>query len=338
MILRSGIGIAAPKSLIEFSRNFPDPGTAWQSNAIIGPALAFLLGATSGISWEVLHLAATIVALVMTAVLLFASSGGGERGRLVTIIAMVSSLPAVLFQTIGWYDVYSVSGWALLALARFRFSAIAGGAILACTNFEQSVVGLIGLTLVVLGFNPPDSSEHRSGQLRRIGAAAVALLASRFAIYLWFSHYPDSAFFGRSGMYDELLGDSVINFLRNGLTGVYSWFGLAWLPVVIGLTQIRKHVSRICFITIVTGVILVPGLFTATTFDGTRVFVLTSLGSFLYLLPQCIRFVQDEQMHLVRKLTLAWFSIVLLAPSITTVFSAKIASPWTIVDKVLDRL
>lgn len=74
----------------------------------------------------------------------------------------------------------------------------------------------------------------------------------------------------RSGIFLGVLSDSLRNNITMGTTGIFGWFGLAWIAVILCLWGIRQDRLGVGLVSI--GLIGLPALVTITTLDGTRVF------------------------------------------------------------------
>lgn len=225
-------------------------------------------------TWNTGFLIATLAALAAGAfVILWRPT---PRHRIALVVIACSPLPTVMLYGIGRYDLFLITGSALVALG-WRWWLVVIGALIACSaNPEQSIVAAACLLLVAGA--PRFRAKRRDALI--FGGIAVA---NWIAVTMWFAHYEVDG--SRALLFPVWVAKSVQGFLEAFPLSLYSWFGALWLMVLFVVGSLTGR-SRWF---VIAGLFALPGLFTVTTLDGTRVFVCVATAAAL--------FVVHEQLH-----------------------------------------
>lgn len=228
-------------------------------------------------TWNAGFLALTLLAMAVTAVVVLARPT--PRRRIALVLLACSPLPAVLLYGIGRYDLFLITGSALVAMAH-RWPVVLLGALIACSaNPEQSIVSALCLLLVSMA--PRFRAKRPHAWL--FGGVAVV---NWIAVSVWFDHYDVDG--SRALLFPVWVAKSVQGFLEAFPLSLYSWFGALWLVVLFVAGSLTGR-SRWF---VIAGLFALPAIFTVTTLDGTRVFVCVAAAAAL--------FVVHEQLHTIR--------------------------------------
>ncbi|MFM2438535.1 MAG: hypothetical protein RLZ55_1354, partial [Actinomycetota bacterium] len=177
------------------------------------------------------------------------------------------------------YDIFLITGSALVALGR-RWWLVVIGALIACSaNPEQSIVAAACLLLVSMA--PRFRAKRRDALI--FGGIAIA---NWLAVSAWFALNDVDG--SRALLFPVWIAKSLQGFLEAFPLSPYSWFGALWLVVLFVVGSLHGR-SRWW---VVAGLFALPGLFTVLTLDGTRVFVCVVTAAAL--------FVVHEQLHTIR--------------------------------------
>jgi len=277
-IVRNGIHFdIGTVDFVAGARELPAP-LGWFSSSW-GP---MLVGRITGIdrsvwAWNAGFLVATLAALTAAVIVILRKPT--PRHRMAVVLLACSPLPAVLLYGVGRYDLFLITGSALVALSH-RWWAVTLGALIACSsNPEQSIVTAIALFLVSMA---PRFRAKRRHALIFLGIAIVNWVG----VSLWFAMYDVEA--SRALLFPAWIAQSVSGFVYAFPISLYSWYGALWLVVLFVIGSLTGK-SRWW---VITGLLLLPGIFTVTTLDGTRVFVCVASAAAL--------FVVHEQLHEIR--------------------------------------
>ncbi len=256
------------------ARELPKP-LNWFSSSW-GP---LVVGRLTGIdastwAWNAGYLVATLAALTLAVVIILRRPT--PRRRIAVLLLACSPLPAVLLYGIGRYDLFLITGAALIALSHRWWLVLVGSLIASSGNPEQSIVAAICLFLVAMA---PRFRAKRRHALVFLGVAFVNWVA----VSLWFDHFDVAG--SRALFYPVWAFKSVTGFLYAFPVSLYTWYGAMWLIVLFVIGSLTGR-SRWW---VVAGLLVLPGLFTVTTLDGTRVFVCVVAAASL--------FVVHEQLH-----------------------------------------
>ena len=228
-------------------------------------------------TWNAGYIAATLAAMVAAAIIVLRRPT--PRHRVALILLACSPLPAVMLYGIGRYDLFLVTGSALVALGR-RWWLVVLGALIACSsNPEQSIVAAACLLLVSMA--PRFRAKLRDALI--FGGIAILNWA---AVSVWYAANDVDG--SRALLFPVWVAKSLQGFAEAFPLSPYSWFGALWLVVLFVVGSLHGP-SRWW---VVAGLFALPGLFTVLTLDGTRVFVCVVTAAAL--------FVVHEQLHTIR--------------------------------------
>ena len=311
-------------------KTFPTPTTGSFSWSIISPAIGRVLGITTKAQWLALH--GVLLLLVFAAVVLLLRQKLTQRSWRVALTWLsLSSAPAANLQWIGLYDLWMLLGGALVGLGSGLPTAVVGGLVLGASNAEQGVVALLSLGFVLLAKLRGEGRQSEwKMMVLRLSAALFGLVVARIAISLWFTASGVEVT-TRSGIFLGVLSDSLRNNITMGTTGIFGWFGLAWIAVILCLWGIRQDRLGVGLVSI--GLIGLPALVTITTLDGTRVFASISWPALLAMIVW--RVTAEEALPRNEQLLDQTASTALLAspiaPSIVTHPRNYLQTPWSYV-------
>ncbi|MFT3925064.1 MAG: hypothetical protein QM778_21190 [Myxococcales bacterium] len=244
-------------------------------------ALPKLLGLESLTQWKLLHAGLTAGALLLAATLTFVTLGTGPRGRLALLWISASSMPSVLLNPREHYDVYTILGGTLLGLAPSPVVAALGGIVIGAANPEQALVAAAAWLIVAWGSRP-----RRVVIPGALGLGASAVCCMLYAALS--AHTGDT----RLEILPAALGLSLRVAMQSGTMGLYACYGAAWLLVAGWLLLDPASTARKRRVAL--GMLLVPGLVTLATRDGTRVFVCTAWPAFLAFLVQSLEETRED--------------------------------------------
>lgn len=274
-VLRNGIHFdIGSADFAAGARELPAP-LNWFSSSWGPLVVGRLLGLDSSQdTWNAGFLFFTLAALVAAAVIILWRPTA--RHRIALVVLACSPLPTVMLYGIGRYDLFLITGSALVALGR-RWWLVVIGSLIACSaNPEQSIVAALCLLLVA---SAPRFKAKRRDALIFGGIAIVNWVA----VTLWFARYEVDG--SRALLFPVWVAKSVQGFIEAFPLSLYSWFGALWLVVLFVVGSLTGRSRWL----VIAGLFALPGLFTVTTLDGTRVFVCVATAAAL--------FVVHEQLH-----------------------------------------
>lgn len=338
LVLRSGVswGGTVTDELEHFAQTFPHPGTTFRSNAVLGPALAWVTGMNSHTKWLVLQGGLTAGWFALTAALLRRRVGCGRAWRVAMVWLTFLAVPASLLHHLGGYDIFTAIGVTLVALGGTPALLLLGGVILGATNVEQGVAAVVCGALVHWAI-PPTSGARISLRdvVSRFGVALIGLALARIAVLIWF-HAVGATVQGRFGEFGRLLPASIENAVSLGGTGIYSWLGAGWIMVVVVLWQLHdhelgQHEQPQRWIAAGFGLVILPALATVTTLDGSRVFGAVGGVALLVALVWFSEMSDRPERKWILECSAALMIFGILIPTIVTTYRGGIRVPWRFV-------
>lgn len=240
----------------------------------LGPVgLMRVLGYPGYVAWWALGF---ILWLAAFGGMIFYLARFGALGRLIAIGVAASPAFAVTLSMLGHYDLWIIVGSAVVAVSTRRLLVAVGAVIATLGNPEQAVPSAIAVLLVAFAW----------GNRRAICSGAIFLgIATLGFVSAWF-WVSGSTTSSRSGIYLDLVGQSVDSIWGLWPLAVYAWLGPLWIGVILLLTLLPRWWQRVLAF---SGVIVLPGLMSMTTLDGTRVFVAVGTGALLSLVVHSLR-------------------------------------------------
>lgn len=274
-ILRNGIHFdIGSQDYVDGARALPAP-LNWFSSSWGTLVFGRLTGLdASKTVWNTGYLIAALAVLILACLLVLLRPT--PRRRVAVLLLACSPLPTVILFGIGRYDLFLITGSALVALGRRWWLVVIGALIATSANPEQSIVASLCLLLVA---GAPRFRAKRRDALIFFGIAVVNWVG----VTLWFSHYNVDG--SRALLFPVWIAKSLQGFVEAFPLSLYSWYGVLW-PLVLFVVGSLTGRSRWL---VLSGLFLLPGLFTVTTLDGTRVFVCVVTAAAL--------FVVHEQLH-----------------------------------------
>ena len=243
--------------LLEAVAPFPTPVNRLSTN-VVDIMLLKALGSSS--SWFLVMSFVALVAgvLLLTVMVRRFSRDESSAWRIALIFAV--SWPLILAD-LSWMG----AGGALIptfvvlfTLGRHWLLVTVGLLGWVLTHPEQALAA--SLSFLVLTIVPEFARWRRRAVIAVVVAGACTLLGA-----VWLA---DAGLSSRGGFLQETAAAGFSSFLRNGMLGVYAWWGLWWLAVAALLIGIGGW-KRVWLVIALVGI---PGLFTVVTLDGTRVF------------------------------------------------------------------
>jgi hypothetical protein len=162
VLIRCGFGtFPALDLLMQISRGYPsiavlEPMAQYLHYSPIGPLVGHVLGVQTATSFQVMHVAVFVVAMIAIAVVV--ARRYGSKVAWVVVVAFVTSQTAVVMAAwIGSYDVFTWLFGSAIVLTRRRGVAIAIGTLAALSAFEQTLISVV-LLGAVEGWRRPRST------------------------------------------------------------------------------------------------------------------------------------------------------------------------------------
>jgi len=232
-----------------------------------------VLGFPGDVAWWALGFILWLVAFGGTILYL---SRFGTMGRLVAMGVAASPAFAITLTMLGHYDLWIIVG-SVIVVVSSRGIFVALGAVLATLgNPEQAVLSALAVLLVACAWGKRRAIVSGATYL---GIATLGFVGALF----WVSQSTSGS---RSGSYLGLVAESVDSFVGLWPLAVYAWLGPLWIGVIFLLALLPRWWPRgLAF----SGVIVLPGLMSMTTLDGTRVFVAVGTGALATLVVHALR-------------------------------------------------
>ncbi len=203
----------------------------------------------------------------------WASRRAHSWAQVVVLLVAMSSAAGVTVTLLGFYDIFTMLGAVIVAMAARWWVAGFGVGLMVVTNPEHAVLASLAMLLVGAAFQRRESMKFAALGVVVSGVAAVT-------INLWLRAS------GVANPRVEMAGDlgvalvSIRLFLGGWPQAVYAFFGALWLPVAATFVRIsgapRRSVAAL-------GVIGIPALASIATIDGTRVFIAVGTGAVVLL-------------------------------------------------------
>lgn len=280
-IARSGVNsFGALDSHLEVGQAFPDVSGYFQSSW-----LHFAIWRVTGIStaWQAVIYGVVLATVLLVLIQRFSRlSRVDDEQTLAFAILVLSPVLTVLVVHLGIYDSLMMVGAVLLAGTSSKWWMMIGAILLLGANFELGMVALS--SLAVLSYSPEIQIDRRNFVL----ASAVGVMVSLVALVGWFGNFLGGD--SRSSWLQEHLRGSIVNFVVSLPLIVLSFYGVAWLLVGGFLLSSRSYKSIVIHL---TALLLLPGIATAATLDGTRVFVCASAPALFALVLRGKRPIRD---------------------------------------------
>lgn len=233
-------------------------------------------GAPGQLFWWVLG---TLMIIAMLMGLWRAIRPLGPWARPALVLIALSPAFVMMIQTVGHNDMFMLAGSLLVVLARRRPLIVLGAILAALGNPEHALISALCLTLVSFAV---DRDRLRWRTAAYLGVSAVIFIG----VQVW------QRVEGSSGSRLQRLLDlsgttlpSVRAFLDGWPIAIYSWLGPLWIVVVLILWSLRERRAMLAAL----AVIIIPGLCTIVTLDGTRVFVSIGLAALVALIAGTFR-------------------------------------------------
>lgn len=308
-------------NVIHSAANPTEGSASFDASNFLGIAIFRLLNYST-----VLYALVAIGALALAVLSLWRLGGGSQTDRLESRTLMMWALAwPLLLGDLAWLG----NGFEFLplfivlsVLAR-RWSVVVAGAVLASlTHPEQALVAFA--SLLVLSLAP----EFRSYRLRA-SIGSVAALTATVITSLWLAARGTES---RAEFFFEWFIDAAAQFAGNTVLLVYSGWGVWWLLLLLAFGLLGRRGKTV----IIISAILIPTAVTATTLDGTRVFVgvASAVGVALYAFLARSLQGSPDMTHAVNEHGRALLGISFLAflilPNLQIVIWGDLASPHRI--------
>ncbi|MFT3925057.1 MAG: hypothetical protein QM778_21155 [Myxococcales bacterium] len=305
VVLRSGVHIELDLEwLPQCVAAFPHLSGNFRCHNAIISVLPWLLHVDTAVEWSRLHAALLGGSLFGTLVLAYRFAPGIRFKQLALWLGL-SAMPVALLQTRVYYDPYAIFGGSLLALAHGPFAIFAGGLLLGLSHPEMSLVAALSVGSVALALDLV--------RTRRIKLALVSCVlgAALTKLHGWLD---PPAGLDRAGVLGRSVRSALFHATQSGTMGLYACHGLAWLLIVAYLLHARASARQRLWL--VTGLVILPGIVTLITLDGTRVFVGTVWPAFVIFVSTLLaRSQRGDSPVPIRTLTCVALVMALIAPS-----------------------
>ena len=291
--------------------SLPQPSEYLSSS--VGPAAVMkVLGSPGSVTWWVLG---AILWACVFAVPILILARKGVKGRLIAIGIAASPAFAVTVTMLGHYDLWIIAGSATVVLAKRWWWAAVGAVIAVSGNPEQAAPSAVAILLVALAWG------NRRLALRGLAYLGLAV-AAIVLVALWASAAGAPS---RSGAFLQLIPLSVESFLGVWPLAIYAWLGPLWIVVLLAIAALPRWSSRLLAI---AGVVLIPGLMSMTTLDGTRVFVAVGAGALVSMVALAMRGPWKEWEPAESSLAIAG-AVMVLTPSVIIDTAGGIRLPYS---------
>lgn len=310
MLLRAGARrYTTVQPLLDCVSIFPKVGPHYACQTGVPFLLPYLLRIDSFAAWWQLHAALTALLLLGTGALLWWRLRSHESFRVALFWAALGAFPVSVLQFIGIYDVYTLAGGTLMALSTGAASAFSGGLLMGAAHPEQALVAACALLCAAHGMARIADVNVRSGAL---GVVLGALAVKLYALGVEAGH-------SRADLLGSRIARSLGNALQVGTSGVYAWYGMAWLVVVLMISTVPRDTAGRVWAAL--GLVLLPAFATLMTLDGSRVFVCTAWPAFAYSLAVCCESKSLKSIRGLHALTAASVCLAPLLPAYAAVAS-----------------
>lgn len=248
---------------------------AWNyASSSILPSIVYryvLIG--SGDAWEKLSKALSLAVLLLPVLVYYVQSGQASRSsgsvswKLFVTLMAGSSIVGTATSGIGHYTSFFLLFATLCVVVRNEASALGLVATAVLSHPEVSVVAFSALLVLT---RSPDYRHFR----RRAAWGVLLGLAATLTTSIWV-HLTASTNATRAELLTQF-GDGLLLTWQGGMTRIFSWYGAGWALVALAIAV----ASRQCRWAMIVGLVLIPGLATLLTTDGTRVAASASCAAF----------------------------------------------------------
>ena len=155
LVLRNGINFwGYDKYALEWVKLWPKPASVFSVENAGNLFLAKILGVESRSTWILLHIFLTITFFILLFLLVSMENIPNHKKRNIYFLILVSPIPMLLMQEIGYYDVITMIGSLIFAFRNDLKIRLLGTVILCAGNTPQALVItlLFGLFLHFMSF------------------------------------------------------------------------------------------------------------------------------------------------------------------------------------------
>lgn len=305
-LLRSGFTMSpVPEDLVAAAQIWPSRTASWMTEFYADSPLYIFSSRLFGISDTIglirQSLIVGIIALLSLALWAWCSTQTSQRNRAARLVVL-APVGGVLFSSIGNYDAFTALAWSVvlwLWLTRSRVALAAGGGILGIQHFEQTLLGVLALTLTWLAirqFAPPAIAATSPLWI------VPGVIAGKGVLLLFMIAGGHSAS-GRS----QWLSTYVLDWTKVGIATlpylVWSLFAGVWLLVI--LVWLRADIRAK---SLLVGAFTLGIAGTIVSGDRPRVFVQILLPSLILLIVVFLRAQQSTRVESMSVEIMAWLA------------------------------
>lgn len=321
-IIRTGIQRSDNiETYVVTAASFPEIYSYWRTSLFF-QWIPQVFPLSTSRSWLVAYVIMTIFTLAMLILGIVKTQLDPTTKKLFLAIAILGPFTTILFTEIGRYDVFVLLGSVIAGLSGSVVLRSLGILIMLFGNFEQAIVAVACLLLVIV-------LSHNWKHSAKMIFSAVFLI---FVNYLTLrAIYPDFSLLGGDTRSAWLLRE-----FRNALQAqtaslpllLISFYGVAWIFVVQFLLSEPNRVRQLVRL---FSLVLIPGVATVMTFDGTRVFVCVSAAAFLHESRRYFVELRETDPEATAKVLL----LSLIVPSISVQVNGLVRRPLVEIFRVL---
>lgn len=247
----------------EWASSWPN-GSSWDTSPLWTVWSRF--GLTDSILWPISWIVTVVLTLIVIS-FLGHNYLTSWQARFLVLSVLASGIPIRLMEGLGHYDVLFLLASVSLAFP-VRIVWIAAAVTGGLANAEVAVVA--GLSVILAGLAFRNATNVKRG-LALAGFGVLVTLSVRIA-----TEVSGAQAGGRTSVFLEGVVPSLVGnlawlplILATGYLG--AWFVV--LLIIIGMPTARQ------MLLLIAGLLIIPGLMTLVTLDGTRVFVVTSAAA-----------------------------------------------------------
>jgi hypothetical protein len=268
-----GLEMAIAQSFPFRPADLPVKGDYFMSS-VLGPGLVHALGLQGRISTYLLVHAAVFVISVVALVWTVRRRYSDRAARLVAMLLATSSVPLILLQWFGVYDIFTFALGTFLAVVEAWPLVIALSVALSFAHFEQGLVIVVLLVLV--------KASRRWNRWQLVGMMGGGLFVGKLASIAYLSSIGMSPFSGTAGVAQTGLGsgETLGMALQSLPTVLYSLLGPAWLWLLVVAFVLGRGWSDRRYL---IAAFLLPVLFSLITLDHTRVYAMVTAPLIVWL-------------------------------------------------------
>jgi hypothetical protein len=284
-------------------------------------ALHKLFGIQNAAEWQRLHLVICIIFSLFCLWKLSSISPG--RAYLLGAIILASPLPLTIFMHIGDGTVLVLIGWTLTIFSEKRWMRLLGFSLTISAHPEHALIGMLCVYLL-------STTQYKKILPREIWQNLGVAIVSLILVQAWVldAHIPGRAYLL---VQYALVGPTF--FLRSFPYSLISWLGIFW-PIFLYL--VLRERNQFVRLKLLLTCLLIPGIFTILTADGTRVFVSLAFPCICILINSSLKEISIATISK-EGIKIAIAAAILFPP--LYILNGSLIMPWsTVVDNASQKI